>query len=118
MYAIDWRRDGGMHESETSFAPASNRPTLVAHSMDRDTGIWMLCVRHNGEAILRLNDRIVGILPGKKGAPILTEVQCQFESAARFIEALSSNLQTLMGDTTRTEFEFAVANWIPRGFQL
>ena len=86
--------------------------------MDRDTGIWMLCVRPNGEAILRLNDRIVGILPGNKGAAILTAVECAFEGAVKFIAALSSNLQTLMGDTTRTNFEFAVAKWIPRCFQL
>ena len=117
VYAIDWHSDRGVRDRQNSSRGEVHRQLLFAHSFDRDTGVWTLCVRPNGETILRLNDRIVGVLAGKKGASILNTVECPFEGAAMLIASVSSNLQTLMGDATRTDFEFAVAKWIPRYFE-
>ena len=116
--AMGWRRfESAQQEQHSSLAEVCDQP-LVTRSLDRHTGVWILCVSNTGEAILRLNHRIVGILPAKDGVAILRTGGCPFECAATFIAALNAILAPAMSDTTRTDFEFDMARWIPRYFEV
>ena|SRR5450432_2111487 len=113
-----WRTFVNARSARKPFREPIYHPCFTAHVLEAHTGIWVLQVSPAGVGILRCNDCIVTTLSCKDGVSILNTEGCPFERAAEFIAALSNNAIPALHSTTRADFEFALARWIPVFFDL
>ena len=96
-------------------ATTADRP-LDAYALDPRAGVFHLRIRHDGHAVLSLNQEVVTSLASSTGSAILKNVCCPFERAADIVAAIDKRFP--VSARTRAEFEFKVARWIPEYFDL
>jgi hypothetical protein len=108
--------NGHLHRKGTP--PSVSDDHLDSYARDRDAGIWILHVTHQGGVVLELNHHVVSALSCKAGAAVLHGTDSPFERATDVVAAVSKNLPHVMSDMARTDFEFDLARWIPQYFDL